>query len=259
MTCQGRWIVLGSLLLAVTLAAPSAALAEAGASKTGVATTGGVTATPATSGTAVTHPGATMAGSLPDTTKVDSIKVAHREFPRPTPDLAAKLKEGGYVIVFRHSITDWAQRDADVTNFEDRKTQRNLSAQGEATAKSIGQSIAALDLPIGRVIASPMWRCRDTAQLAFGRHEVSIDLFQRGGQSRAVRVDLLSTPPEKGKDLVLVTHQDVLIPIISGLARDQMKEADAFVVKPLGDKKFDVVAQVGPDDWAKLAAAKPAH
>jgi phosphohistidine phosphatase SixA len=160
--------------------------------------------------------------------------------------------------VFRHSITDWSQRDADVTNFDDRTTQRNLSAEGEATAKAIGQSIAALKLPIGRVIASPMWRCRDTAQLAFGRHEVSNDLFQRGGQSRAVRVDLLSTPTEKGKNLVLVTHQDVIIPIVAGLARDQLKEAEALIVKPLGDKKFEIVAQVGPEDWARLAA-KPAH
>jgi phosphohistidine phosphatase SixA len=211
--------------------------------------------------TVITPPAATTASPAPapDTTVVDSIKGAHKVFPRPSPDLPKKLREGGYVIVFRHSITDWSQRDADVTNFDDRTTQRNLSAEGEATAKAIGQSIAALKLPIGRVIASPMWRCRDTAQLAFGRHEVSNDLFQRGGQSRAVRVDLLSTPTEKGKNLVLVTHQDVLIPIVAGLARDQLKEAEALIVKPLGDKKFEIVAQVGPEDWARLAGAKSAH
>jgi phosphohistidine phosphatase SixA len=208
--------------------------------------------------TVITPPAPPPASPAPDTTVVDSIKGAHKVFPRPSPDLPKKLREGGYVIVFRHSITDWSQRDADVTNFDDRTTQRNLSAEGEATAKAIGQSIAALKLPIGRVIASPMWRCRDTAQLAFGRHEVSNDLFQRGGQSRAVRVDLLSTPTEKGKNLVLVTHQDVLIPIVAGLARDQLKEAEALIVKPLGDKKFEIVAQVGPEDWARLAG-KPAH
>jgi phosphohistidine phosphatase SixA len=208
--------------------------------------------------TVITPPSAPPASPAPDTTVVDSIKGAHKVFPRPSTDLPKKLREGGYVIVFRHSTTDWSQRDADVTNFDDRTTQRNLSAEGEATARAIGQSIAALKLPIGRVIASPMWRCRDTAQLAFGRHEVSNDLFQRGGQSRAVRVDLLSTPTEKGKNLVLVTHQDVLIPIVAGLARDQLKEAEALIVKPLGDKKFEIVAQVGPEDWARLAG-KPAH
>lgn len=211
-------------------------------------------------GTAATtiKPGA-MTASPPDTAVVDSLKAPHRVFPRPTADLPAKLKEGGYVIVFRHSLTDWAQRDADVIDFEDRSKQRNLSAEGQAQAKAIGRSVSALGLPIGRVIASPMWRCRDTAELAFGRHEVSIDLFQRGGKSRAARVELLSTPPEKGKNLVLVTHQDLLLPIVAGLARDQLKEAEAFVVKPLGNKKYEIVAQVGPEDWARLAAAKPAH
>ena len=208
--------------------------------------------------TVITPPSAPPASPAPDTTVVDSVKGAHKVFPRPSSDLPKKLREGGYVIVFRHSITDWSQRDADVTNFADRTTQRNLSAEGETAAKAIGQSIAVLKLPIGRVIASPMWRCRDTAQLAFGRHEVSNDLFQRGGQSRAVRVDLLSTPTEKGKNLVLVTHQDVLIPIVAGLARDQLKEAEALIVRPLGDKKFEIVAQVGPEDWARLAA-KPAR
>jgi broad specificity phosphatase PhoE len=211
--------------------------------------------------TVITPPGAkTTSTGPPDTTVVDSIKGAHTVFPRPKADLPAKLREGGYVLVFRHSLTDWSQRDADVTNFEDRTTQRNLSAEGEKTAKAIGRSITALKIPIGRVIASPMWRCRDTAQLAFGRHEVSNDLFQRGGQSRAIRVELMSTPTEKGKNLVLVTHQDVIIPIVAGLARDQLKEAEALIVKPLGDKKFEVVAQIGPEDWAKLAAAdKPAR
>ncbi len=255
MTYRGRWIPwIGAVALGL---ATSVAIAGGTAPTPG--STAPTTGVSAASGASVTAPG-TKAVSLPDTAVIDSVKGAHRVFPRPGPDLPAKLRQGGYVLVFRHSITDWGQRDADVTNFEDRTTQRNLSAEGEAAARSLGQSIATLGLPIGRVLSSPMWRCRDTAQLAFGRHETSIDLFQRGSQSRAVRVDLLSTPPEKGKDLVLVTHQDVIIPIVAGLARDQLKEAEALVVKPLGNKKFEVVAQIGPEDWARLAAAdKPTH
>jgi broad specificity phosphatase PhoE len=164
------------------------------------------------------------------------------------------LRQGGYVIVFRHSITDWAQRDADVMNFEDRSAQRNLSKPGEEQAASIGKAFATLGIPVGAVKASPMWRCRDTAQLAFGRHETTVDLFQRGGQSRAARVAMLSAPPDSG-NLVLVTHQDVLIPIVTGLRRDQLKEGDAFVVKPLGEKKFEIEAQVSPEDWLKLGVA----
>jgi phosphohistidine phosphatase SixA len=174
-----------------------------------------------------------------------------KEFPRLTPALVERMRAGGYVIVFRHSTTDWGQRDADVVNFEDRSAQRNLSKPGEEQAAVIGKAFATLGIPMGAVRASPMWRCRDTAQLAFGRHETTADLFQRGGPSRAARVAMLSMPPDSG-NLILVTHQDVLIPIVTGLRRDQLREGDALVVKPLGEKKFEIAAQVAPEDWLTL-------
>ena len=177
---------------------------------------------------------------------------AAREFPRPEPELVKALREGGYVIVFRHSLTDWAQRDTDGEHFENRAAQRNLSKEGEAQAAAIGKAIEALDVPIGSVLSSPMWRCRDTARLAFGREESTVDLFRRGGPYREARLKMLSTPPPAGTITVLVTHQDVLIPIIAGLKREQLKEGEAFVVRPLGERKFEVVAQVSLDDWARL-------
>jgi len=187
-------------------------------------------------------------------TAADSVRANRKEFPHPDSTLVTRLHSGGYVIVFRHSITDWAQRDADGENFEDRSVQRNLSKEGEAQAARIGKAIAGLQLPIGTVLSSPMWRCRDTAQIAFGRHQPVPELFRRGPEYRAKRLVLLGTEPKEGKDLVLVTHQDVLIPIVKGLRRDQLKEGDALVVKPLGEGAFQVVAQVTPEDWERLAA-----
>jgi len=178
---------------------------------------------------------------------------AWKPFPRPDSILVSKLRSGGYVLVFRHSITDWGQRDSDIENFADRSQQRNLSKEGVEVATAIGKAITALKIPIGSVITSPMWRCRDTGQLAFGRNEPNPDLFRRGAASRAARLAMLSTTPESGTNVVLVTHQDVLLPIVPGLHRDQLKEAEAFVVKPLGDGKFEVLAQVRPADWESLA------
>lgn len=188
------------------------------------------------------------------TTGADSLRTTRKEFPHPDSTLVPRLRAGGYVIVFRHSITDWAQRDADGENFEDRSAQRNLSKEGEVQAALMGRAIADLRIPIGTVLSSPMWRCRDTAQIAFGRHQASPELFRRGSEYRAIRMVLLSTVPET-KNTVLVTHQDLLIPIVEGLRRDQLKEGDAFVVKPLGEG-FEIVAQVTPDDWERLAAAE---
>jgi phosphohistidine phosphatase SixA len=189
-------------------------------------------------------------GAAPDS---QTAKTA-THFPGPDSTTVAALRKGDLVLVFRHAQTDWGQRDADVANFADRSAQRNLSAAGDSMAARVGRAIRKLEIPIGEVLASPMWRCRDTATLAFGHCDTTITLFRRSAMDRAARVAYLGTPITDGKNLVLVTHQDVLIPIITGLKREELKEGDAFVVRPQGDGKFDILAQVTPDDWERLAA-----
>jgi phosphohistidine phosphatase SixA len=167
--------------------------------------------------------------------------------------LVTDLKKGGYILFFRHAMTNWNERDAPDADFSDRTHQRNLSAAGKTEATEIGRAIAALKIPIERVLASPMWRTRDTAELAFGAYDTTGSLFWKGPSFRETRIKMLSTPPAAGKNLVIVGHQDQLIPIVPGLRRDQLKEGDALVFRPLGDGKYRVVTQVSPADWAKLA------
>jgi phosphohistidine phosphatase SixA len=194
----------------------------------------------------------TAAATAPDT-----LGTSRKEIPRPDSTLVPRLRSGGYLIVLRHSITDHsvADRDQRGEEFSDRSTQRNLTKEGETQAARIGKAIAALGIPIDTVLSSPMWRCRDTAQIAFGHYRAMPELVRRGAEYRAKRVALLGTEPEEGKDVVLVTHQDLLIPIIEGLRRDQIQEGDALIVRPLGKGTFEIVAQVTPDDWERLEAA----
>ena len=216
-------------------------------------------AAPAVPSSAASAPDSAAAAHLSDSTAAlpDSLRAkGGKQFPRPDSLLVPALRNGGYVLVFRHAQTDWGQRDADIQNFADRSTQRNLSVAGDSMATAIGRAIKSLRIPIGQVLSSPMWRCRDTADLAFDKCDTTITLFRRSPQDRAVRIAYLSTPITDGKNLVLVTHQDVLLPIIAGLRREQLKEGDAFVVKPLGDGKFEILAQVPPDDWRHFAAAR---
>jgi hypothetical protein len=177
------------------------------------------------------------------------------------------LRKGGYVIFFRHCATDWGQRDVSYTDFQDRAGQRNLSEAGKAQAAAIGKAFQALGIPIDSVFSSPMWRCRDTADIAFGRCLVKMALFGKvsqvpppaGGapdraQYRAERVQMLGAPPTPGKNRILVGQQDPMIPIIPGLHRDELREGDALVIQPLGKDKFKVVAQVTTADWERQAA-----
>jgi phosphohistidine phosphatase SixA len=171
----------------------------------------------------------------------------------PDSILIGLLRRGDYVLLLRHASTDWGQRDADVVNFADRNAQRNLSAIGRAQADSIGAAVRALGLKVGRVLASPMWRCRDTAELAFGHADTTIDLFIKGKQSRDVRVKWLSTPITNDSLFVLVSHQDPYLPLFR-FQRDQLKEADALLIEPLGNDQWKLVAQLSPADWTRLAA-----
>jgi phosphohistidine phosphatase SixA len=80
--------------------------------------------------------------------------------------LVAALRAGGVVVVMRHGITDRSQ--IDTGDLSRREGQRNLSEAGRAQSVRTGRAVAALGIPLGEVLTSPVFRCRDTAELAFG-------------------------------------------------------------------------------------------
>jgi len=173
----------------------------------------------------------------------------------PVPDtmLVRMLRGGGLVFAFRHANTDMSQQDSDVSNLANRATQRNLTDLGRANATNMGRAIAALGIPIGAVRSSPFWRCRDTATLAFGRCDTTSALYSKGPVFKRARWVLLATAPLPGKNDVLITHQDALLPLTT-LKRDELQEAEALIVEPRGPTRgFHVIAHVGPADWLRLA------
>ena len=72
--------------------------------------------------------------------------------------LLGALREGGYIIYFRHTSTDFGANDDNMTSFTDCAKQRNLTEQGRAEAHAIGAVIGSLAIPIGDVLASPYCR-----------------------------------------------------------------------------------------------------
>jgi phosphohistidine phosphatase SixA len=130
------------------------------------------------------------------------------------PALLAALREGGFVIYFRHARTDFSQDDTDLSDLSNCATQRNLSAEGRDQARRIGEAITALGIPVGEVLSSELCRTRETAELAFGRATLTPELTSFGTasseaeeQERAVALRrLLATPPARGTNTVLVGH-----------------------------------------------------
>ncbi|HEX5991238.1 MAG TPA: histidine phosphatase family protein [Thermomicrobiales bacterium] len=130
------------------------------------------------------------------------------------PALLAALRQGGFVLYFRHARTDFSQDDTDLRDLSNCATQRNLSSEGQAQARLIGEAIAALGIPIGEVLSSELCRTRETAELAFGRTTPMPDLTSFGTASSEAEEEerasalrrLLATPPTRGTNTVLVGH-----------------------------------------------------
>src|SRR6266568_6270153 len=64
------------------------------------------------------------------------------------------LRQGGHVIVFRHGATHSDQADTDPLNLKNVAQQRQLNDQGRALARSIGDAMHKLKIPVGQVQTS---------------------------------------------------------------------------------------------------------
>jgi phosphohistidine phosphatase SixA len=149
--------------------------------------------------------------------------------------LLEAMREGGFVIYFRHAATDTAY-DQDV-DLESCATQRNLSQLGRDQSRDIGEGFRELGIPVGMVRSSEFCRARETAELAFGMVTLDPDLtpfttpspVDEGQQTEALR-DMLGTQPETGTNTVIVAHQFN----ITEAAGIELAEGEAAVFMPVG-------------------------
>ena len=182
--------------------------------------------------------------------------------------LASALRDGGHVIYIRHAKTnkDWGDQVSPDLNLADCSTQRRLSDEGKADAKQIGEGIKAAGIPVGDVISSDYCRAYNTADLAFGTYTKNsnlnflpcVECTPKDYEEYAARVSpLLSAKPEAGKNTFLVGHDDpfqgVTMPVIPENGIYPAPMGVAYVAKPLGDGKFDLVAKILPNQWQTLA------
>lgn len=183
-------------------------------------------------------------------------------------DLVSALRDGGHVIYIRHAKTvkDWGDQASPDLDLSDCSTQRRLSDEGKADAKVIGEGIKAAGIPVGDVISSDYCRAYNTADLAFGRYTKNsnlnflpcVECTPEEYKEYAARVaPLMSALPETGKNTVLVGHDDpfqgVTMPIIPENGIYPAPMGVAYIAKPLGDGKFDLVAKINPNQWQSLA------
>ena len=161
--------------------------------------------------------------------------------------LAKALKQGGVVLVMRHAKTE--NTTDRVETIGDCTTQRNLSEEGREQARQIGRDIKALGVPVDKVLASPLCRAKDTADLAFGHSTPLMALLSAGEEAtpadeRRIHKLRAMTSAPAGSATVLVTHTGN----IGGAFDLSVEEGEIVVVRD-----GNVLGTVKPDDWKRLA------
>jgi phosphohistidine phosphatase SixA len=169
------------------------------------------------------------------------------------------LQNGGYVIYFRHAQTEKDYADQVSAKMGDCSTQRMLSEVGWQQSRTIGQAFEALKIPVGQVYSSEYCRAWQTADIAFGRTEKRAALNfppaedyteAQKAQMRTAVMPFLTTTPADGTNTVVVGHDDVF-DAATGIYPEP--QGVAYIVKPDGKGKFEIVANMLPEEWAKMA------
>ncbi|MGC9544770.1 trypsin-like peptidase domain-containing protein [Streptomyces sp. UG1] len=169
-------------------------------------------------------------------------------------DLLDRLRGGGLTVVIRHAATDQSHPDDPTVDLDDCSTQRNLSDEGRADARAIGNAIGRLDIPVGETWASPYCRSKDTARLALDRFEVVHGLErlypERDEQAdRRLNQRIQDRAPHVDEpNLIIVSHgvyPSVLAPAVT------LDEGEAALYAR-ADNGFELVDRVDASGWAEL-------
>ena len=129
--------------------------------------------------------------------------------------LVERLRQGGLVMYFRHADTTGTACDR-TYRIGDRDGQRNISADGREQARRLGLAMRELGIPVHEpVLAGPVYRARDTAELAFGAEHVEVTESlladdYAGSRVRWVIAEhrrLFTEPVGEGANRVLVGHR----------------------------------------------------
>ena len=184
-----------------------------------------------------------------------------------TPELISSLKQGGYVLVFRHTATDDSQKDVYPFKFDDMSAQRQLSEKGRDMARQIGAAIQERAIPIGNVYTSRLNRAIEAGKLIAGKEGKPVDALTDSSNASASGManptaanakagaavrQLVDQSPAPGTNTVLVTHKTNIADAFGKEAGD-VQEGEAFVYRASGSGPATFMARIKFADWTAKA------
>ena len=175
--------------------------------------------------------------------------------------LLASLKDGGYVIYFRHASTkrDYADQADPLMSLNDCSSQRKLSTQGIKESYEIGMAFASKEIPVGEIIVSEYCRSWKTANFAFGEWtkkdsrlnflpyedytKSHIELMKKNV------MPLLTQSPLPETNTVIIGHDD---PFEAATGIYPEPQGIGYILHPDGGKSFKIITNILPSEWKKL-------
>lgn len=176
-----------------------------------------------------------------------------------TPKLLEGIRKGGYLLYMRHGFTDNSRPDrVPSVDLNDCNTQRPLSDAGRDLMKKVGMAMRQARIPLSRVLASPMCRTKESAQLAVGdKFELYEPLMYSANMTskeKKPRIEslkkLMLEPIPAGGNTLLIAHAPNMADLIGFFVKP---EGNVLVFRQDGAGGFEYLASIHPDDWGRLA------
>jgi len=122
----------------------------------------------------------------------------------------ANLRQGGYVIYFRHGqASNDARPDPKLPSQVKNCTgERHITEAGIPSLKAVGERFRDLKIPVGKVISSPACTAKETAWYTFATSIEDAPTLD-GNPRPTIWTELhpfLATKPNSGTNTVLVAH-----------------------------------------------------
>ena len=172
--------------------------------------------------------------------------------------LVKALRQGGYVIVMRHTSSPREAPAKQAANPDNVKVERQLDEVGRTTATAMGKALRDLKIPIGEVLASPTYRALETVRYAqLGNPRTYPELgdngpsMQGGTEAQAAWLRSRVTQFPSGSNTILVTH----LPNIAGAfpqSASGLDDGESLVFGPDGKGGATLVARIKIEAWPGL-------
>lgn len=178
--------------------------------------------------------------------------------PLPPDQMAARLREGGYVLLVRHASSPREVPGRETVDPANTNLERQLDEAGRRDAAAMGAALVSLRIPIGAVLTSPAYRAMQTVKLAGLASPVVVDELGDGGRSMTgpteAQVMFLRAKaaerPRQG-NTVLVTHQPNLARAFPEWGAS-VEQGETVVVRPDGRGAFTVLGRIPIAAWPGL-------